>query len=1313
LISYNLTSCTQIKSDYTRGKTKGGGDLGKNSTRLLIVYHQDLWASYDNGENWQIFKEEYNGADTSIANVLAIDFNNHFYIIEGDQDVWKSEDGGVTFSKSSNNFNGVNGIAYGLVINDSGAIFAADAQADVWVSLNQGVNWSLVKDDYNGGTANNVDDLIIDSNNVLYILDKQDFWKSANNGVDWTLVNDDFNGVEDSEDGFVAYTEGSNFYLIDEGEDVFISTNAGIGFTKLVSDFNAGNTNVFGMSSITRLSTLTFEVRNCSQADCSDGVWQNANLENLELASQYFQYRINFFSPDSSITPLLQEININYSPIVYEVYVDDNFNSSTEGFGITHFSNISDAISIVQEGGKIHVAGGTYNEMLIISKSLALLGEGFETTVINGSKVGHVITIGSNNVNISGFKIVGSGTNWGNAGIYYSSGGYSIIENNYLSGNNAGISFSAASPGNIIRTNYIVDSSQWGIYTNMWATQNNLIYNNYFNNSDNLNAASAPPAFAAFNITKTLGANIIEGIYIGGNYWNDYFGMDVNGDGIGDTAYNVDGSYYDYLPLIDNSAPLLDLVLPQDLGKYNYNYSLILEFIARDSEENLESCWYNLNNGENITLVGCQNTTIDVPQGENIINIYANDSNGLQDSDSATFYVDSILPAFLIRIPENNANSTDAGLDIEYTYYDLNPGSCWWTQDSGIINTTIICGENITSEIWQEGENNILIYTNDSFGNVNSSSVKFFIDSISPELSLIKPGEGDSFGTNESLELQFSVSDAHLNSCWYNLNKGENVSMIDCLNTTFNVSGTGSYTLYLYANDSNGLSSGNSVNFSVDLGAPSISELFPNDIYFTSHEIVFSYKPFDIDLDSCELWGNFNGNWGLNQTNFNPENNTLNHFYLNLSDGNYLWNIKCNDSIGNFVFNGNKTFYVDTLKPIINLTEPIGTKNSRTEIPLTFLVEDNSSVMCFYNIYRGENIEKTNTTIVDCSSTTFSVTVDADFILNLYVNDSAGNLNGISSSFKVDTTPATPIIVSSGGGGSSRPRVVNNTIFNNTLIADLDLDLISSLVLGKGTSKEINLNVKNNGTSFLNDCVFISEGDYASWLSSNIKKNIAAGEETLFNFKINVPETIGPGIYSMGYGVICKEIIKKEFFLIEILEQEVKFELIEIQRLSNEEVKIIYSLEEISGKEQNIELQFLMVGSNEEKASEVKTTIVLSANSKKEFEVLMPIDSFLEGDLNLLVNLNSKTYSAFVQEDLVLGAPISGFFLFGEAGIGENLISLGLILTFLVFSFFIIRRIFSHRKTIRKKFDNKKIVHKEKWEKRRKECLAKKKRSKK
>lgn len=83
----------------------------------------------------------------------------------------------------------------------------------------------------------------------------------------------------------------------------------------------------------------------------------------------------------------------------------------------------------------------------------------------------------------------------------------------------------------------------------------NLIYNNYFNNT---NITIKNGTGNAYNTAKASGKNIVGGTYIGGNFWGKPDGSgfsnkatDTDRDGISDSAYSIPGSIYiDHLPLV-------------------------------------------------------------------------------------------------------------------------------------------------------------------------------------------------------------------------------------------------------------------------------------------------------------------------------------------------------------------------------------------------------------------------------------------------------------------------------------------------------------------------------------------------------------------------------------------------------------------------------------------------------------------------------------------------------------------------------------------------------------------------------------------
>ncbi len=202
----------------------------------------------------------------------------------------------------------------------------------------------------------------------------------------------------------------------------------------------------------------------------------------------------------------------------------------------------------------------------------------------------------------------------------------------------------------------------------------------------------------------------------------------------------------------------------------------------------------------------------------------------------------------------------------------------------------------------------------------------------------------------------------------------------------------------------------------------------------------------------------------------------------------------------------------------------------------------------------------------------------------------------------------------------------------------------------------ISLKIKNDGLKFLNKCKLTTNKESSSWIYSTVMEDIGPGQTKDFIFDLNIPEFIDSGEYVIPLIVKCEEINKTTNLSITILEKKINFEIIKFEREGKGKLKTKYYLEELSGVEQNVKIQFLLFDEENEMVAEITETKIISPNSKEEFETVIPISVYLRGNLNLLVSMNSEIYSTTIEDELILGSPTTGLAIFGESGNGENLI---------------------------------------------------------
>ncbi len=251
-------------------------------------------------------------------------------------------------------------------------------------------------------------------------------------------------------------------------------------------------------------------------------------------------------------------------------------------------------------------------------------------------------------------------------------------------------------------------------------------------------------------------------------------------------------------------------------------------------------------------------------------------------------------PTIDIVFPTNNTNSSDTQLDVNYTTSDdLGMDTCWYSNDTYSVNTTLPNCNNLTGVTWSEGQHNVTIYGNDTGGNEAQDSVTFTIDSISPDISIVFPTNNTN-SSNNGLDVNYTISDVNLDSCWYsNDTYSVNTTLPNCNNLTGVTWSEGNHNVTIYANDTFGNQNQSSVSFNIHTIPPSFDNL-------PASQTIFNNQSLSYDVDATAV-GVALGTFGINWTStfsINPTSGLLTNVSI-LAIANYSINVSINDSVGN------------------------------------------------------------------------------------------------------------------------------------------------------------------------------------------------------------------------------------------------------------------------------------------------------------------------------------------------------------------------------------------------------------------------------
>jgi len=543
----------------------------------------------------------------------------------------------------------------------------ANAGPGAVIYMNQSINYP------NNGTAinlTNVQNIIFDCNG--FNLTGPNNGNATNYGI----------GLEYSDNIAVKNCNMSGFYYgvfmnYDNNslvKDLSAISSGGIG----IGILNGQNNSVDSCNSTLSLTGVYIYFSNYTSV--SNIVSKN-NSYGLNIAQSYYNNFTNIIANNNSQIGFFSQLHSGHN----------NFRNITASYNSQGFSQSDTAPT------------GQYNSFtdikMINNKDTQILLDGSYSNITNAylyNSTGYGIRVVSHSIvkNVTSVK-----NQWG---IFSYSISNQII-NSTMDSNSYGLYATVQNlPSFNLTGSVIKNSSIAGIYE--VGAEANFIYNNLFNNTVNYYAYSLAPQ-DTLSITKTSGTNIINGSYIGGNYWANPSGTgysqtcaDRNRDGICDSSYTTPNGTIDYLPL-DYPSTVYTATQCNSASSCN---SAINAAYEGDTVQMNASITYG--SGTAITINGINNLTFDcagysitgpntLTSGNNGILVTNSNYTTIKNCKIGKFYsgINTTVPTYFANITNVtlspnmefgihfdgsnstisyvNASSNFRGLDFQSAYY--------------------------------------------------------------------------------------------------------------------------------------------------------------------------------------------------------------------------------------------------------------------------------------------------------------------------------------------------------------------------------------------------------------------------------------------------------------------------------------------------------------------------------------------------------------------------------------------------------------------------------------------------------------------
>jgi len=446
----------------------------------------------------------------------------------------------------------------------------------------------------------------------------------------------------------------------------------------------------------------------------------------------------------------------------------------------------------------------------------------------------------------------------------------------------------------------------------------------------------------------------------------------------------------------DTIAPSIIINSPDDLTYWNS--APYINVSAYDP--NFQDVWYRVGT-TNISLTNNLEEILDaniwdgLSEGAFYVQIFANDTFGhLNDTYTLLLYKDISAPQLTISSPTNQTYYASPP-DIHVIATDLTLDKIWYKIGTTEIELPNNSPTPLNSSLWNslaQGAFIIELFANDTLNQLNNSySLMLYKDTLPPNIIINSPLNRTSWNTRPPINV--SAIDPNLDDIWYRVGGYQDLllnnteELLD--SNVWNSLGNGPFEMYIWAiDDFNHISNNYVLTLYKDTQPPQVIINTPVAGSVWNGPPTLNVMAIDLSLDT--IW------YQAGSENFTLTNNTDEMFDIDiwnsLPEGAFLIEFFANDTFGYLNDLVQITLFKDTTLPNVNPYLPNNNTYYSVAPDIQIYVNDVNFDSVWYTVGTDKGILEEGVS-EPLDATIWNSLSQGEFIINIFANDTAGNVN--------------------------------------------------------------------------------------------------------------------------------------------------------------------------------------------------------------------------------------------------------------------------------------------------------------------------------